>query len=47
MTQKEGNHLEQDINARIKDKTTPKYWSCKMWSNTPVSKILNKNKIWQ
>jgi hypothetical protein len=25
-----------------KDKTTPKYWSCKMWSNTPVSKILNK-----
>jgi hypothetical protein len=30
-----------------KDKTTPKYWSCKMWSNTPVSKILKKNKIWQ
>jgi len=25
-----------------KDRTTPKYWSCKMWSNTPVSKILNK-----
>jgi len=25
-----------------KDKTTPKYWSCKMWSNKPVSKILNK-----
>lgn len=25
-----------------KDKTTPKYWSCRMWSKTPVSKILNK-----
>jgi len=25
-----------------KDRTTPKYWSCKMWSKTPVSKILNK-----
>ena len=25
-----------------KDRTTPKYWSCKMWSETPVSKILNK-----
>lgn len=23
-----------------KDKTTPRYWSCKMWSNTPVSKIV-------
>jgi hypothetical protein len=22
-----------------KDKTTPAYWSCKMWSNKPVSKI--------
>jgi hypothetical protein len=22
------------------DRTTPKYWSCKMWSSTPVSKIL-------
>ena len=25
-----------------KDRTTPKYWSCKMWSKTPVSKILKK-----
>lgn len=25
-----------------KDKTTPKYWSCRMWSKTPVSDILNK-----
>lgn len=25
-----------------KDRTTPKYWSCKMWSKKPVSKILNK-----
>ena len=25
-----------------KDRTTPKYWSCKMWSNTPVSEILGK-----
>jgi hypothetical protein len=25
-----------------KDRTTPKYWSCKMWSSKPVSKILNK-----
>lgn len=23
-----------------KDRTTPKYWSCKMWSKTSVSKIL-------
>jgi hypothetical protein len=23
-----------------KDKTSPKYWSCKMWSNKPVSKIV-------
>jgi len=22
-----------------KDKTTPKYWSCRMWSKKPVSKI--------
>lgn len=22
-----------------KDKTTPKYWSCSMWGNKPVSKI--------
>lgn len=26
--------------AEAKDKTTPKYWSCKMWSNKPVSKIV-------
>jgi hypothetical protein len=25
-----------------KDRTTPRYWSCKMWSKTPVSKILSK-----
>ena len=23
-----------------KDKTSPKYWSCTMWRNTPVSKIV-------
>jgi len=23
-----------------KDRTSPKYWSCKMWSNKPVSKIV-------
>lgn len=23
-----------------KDKTSPKYWSCKMWSSKPVSKIV-------
>jgi len=23
-----------------KDKTTPKYWSCRMWSSKPVSKIV-------
>lgn len=28
--------------ADAKDRTSPKYWSCKMWSKTPVSKILNK-----
>jgi hypothetical protein len=22
-----------------KDKTKPSYWSCKMWSNTPVSNL--------
>ena len=26
--------------AEAKDRTTPKYWSCKMWSNTPVSKMV-------
>jgi hypothetical protein len=23
-----------------KDRTSPKYWSCKMWSSKPVSKIV-------
>ena len=23
-----------------KDKTSPKYWACSMWSNKPVSKII-------
>ena len=26
--------------AQAKDRTTPKYWSCKMWSRTPVSKMV-------
>ena len=26
--------------AQAKDRTTPKYWSCKMWSSTPVSKMV-------
>lgn len=25
-----------------KDKTTPRYWSCKFWSKTPVSDIVNE-----
>ena len=25
-----------------KDKTTPRYWSCKFWGKNPVSKILNE-----
>ena len=25
--------------SEAKDKTTPKYWSCKMWANKPVSDI--------
>ena len=29
--------------AQAKDRTTPKYWSCKMWSSTPVSKIVGEN----
>jgi hypothetical protein len=29
--------------AEAKDRTTPKYWSCKMWSNTPVSKLVGEN----
>jgi hypothetical protein len=31
--------------AQAKDRTTPKYWSCKMWSNTPVSKMVAENLI--
>ena len=29
--------------AQAKDRTTPKYWSCKMWSSTPVSKMVAEN----
>jgi hypothetical protein len=29
--------------AQAKDRTTPKYWSCRMWSNKPVSKIVGEN----
>ena len=29
--------------ADAKDRTTPKYWSCKMWSKTPVSKIVGED----
>jgi hypothetical protein len=25
--------------SEAKDKTTPKYWSCSMWANKPVSEI--------
>jgi hypothetical protein len=28
--------------AQAKDRTTPKYWSCKMWSSKPVSKIVGE-----
>jgi len=31
--------------AQAKDRTTPKYWSCKMWSSTPVSKMVAENLI--
>jgi len=31
--------------SQAKDRTTPKYWSCKMWSSTPVSKIVGENLI--
>lgn len=31
--------------AQAKDRTTPKYWSCKMWSKTPVSKMVAENLI--
>jgi hypothetical protein len=27
------------------DKTTPKYWSCKMWSKKPVSDIIKENLV--
>jgi hypothetical protein len=26
--------------SQAHDRTTPKYWSCKMWSSTPVSKMV-------
>jgi hypothetical protein len=29
--------------AQAKDRTTPKYWSCKMWSKKPVSKIVEES----
>ena len=29
--------------SQAKDRTTPKYWSCKMWSSTPVSKIVGED----
>ena len=29
--------------SQAKDRTTPKYWSCKLWSNTPVSKMVAEN----
>lgn len=28
--------------STAKDKTTPRYWSCKFWSSTPVSKLLKE-----
>lgn len=31
--------------AQAKDRTTPKYWSCKMWSKTPVSKMVAENLV--
>jgi hypothetical protein len=31
--------------AQAKDRTTPKYWSCKMWSSKPVSKIVGENLV--
>ena len=31
--------------AQAKDRTTPKYWSCRMWSSKPVSKIVEENLI--
>jgi hypothetical protein len=29
--------------AQAKDRTTPKYWSCKMWSKKPVSSIVSED----
>lgn len=29
--------------SQAKDRTTPKYWSCKMWSKKPVSKMVGEN----
>jgi len=29
--------------AQAKDRTSPKYWSCRMWSKKPVSKIVGEN----
>lgn len=31
--------------SQAKDRTTPKYWSCRMWSSKPVSKIVEENLI--
>jgi hypothetical protein len=30
--------------SQAKDRTTPKYWSCKMWSKKPVSKIVEESR---
>ena len=29
--------------SQAHDRTTPKYWSCKMWSKTPVSKMVSED----
>jgi hypothetical protein len=31
--------------SQAHDRTTPKYWSCKMWSSTPVSKMVAENLV--
>ena len=31
--------------SQAHDRTTPKYWSCRMWSSTPVSKMVSENLI--
>jgi hypothetical protein len=33
-----------DTDPGAKDKTTAKYWSCKLWDKTPVSDIVEQNK---